>query len=136
MPLSNEEKSRIYYHLGWPQVDALAVIQFGMPAMSQPMWLIATALERVQEVALPKLREVLKECDDCEKLLSKSRKYLVAESLGELKLRAGHQGLIRKEYQDWVNKVCDILGATMNVYSARFRYQASGGGVNVPVRRS
>jgi hypothetical protein len=130
--LTEEEKSRVRYHLGVPQTDPVASVQLGFPASAQPAFLVEHAMELIPATAIATIRNVIARCDATDCGIFESQDRLVAKSVDEVDLNPDEAVLRRREYRFWVQKLADNLGVPYNAYAAAFQ---SGGPMplNVPV---
>jgi len=136
--LSEEEKERVRYHLGYLETNFAASLQLGIPRPIQTIFLVETAMSQLQNAyAVRRCRKILDALDSIEEqLLDPGVPLLYASQLGELKLRESQRGststdLIEREYVRWANRLADMLGVPLYPYSARFKKSGPG---NVPVR--
>jgi hypothetical protein len=81
--------------------------------------------------AVNRVRSILDQLDKIEEQIKNATCSLIAESVGELKLRAGFPDLLEKEYVRWARRLADILGVPLYAYSNRF--VKSGAGKSIPV---
>ena len=139
--LSEEERERIRYHLGYMATSGAASVQFGIPRPMQTIFLLEQAFGLLQNpYALNRVRRVLDRLDRIEEALeSPGVELLYAKKLGELELRDSQAGvtstdLIEREYVRWAKRLADILGVPLYPYSDRFKNRGPAG--NVAVRRS
>lgn len=132
MALTEEEKARVRYHLGYLDVAPVVSIQLGFPRASQPMFLVEAAMENILETAIGIVRRHVAELDGIEDQISDARRRMKAEKLGEITLRADETDALEREYARWARRLADILGVPLNIYAERFR---AGGGapLSVPV---
>lgn len=135
MPFTEQDRSRIFYHLGYPDVSSASAIQLGFPAQSQPQFLVAAAMDLLAPASVGRAILILNNLDTIERQQMQANGRLKAQQLGELKLRNGNdeateQDLLEREYIRWAEKLADLLGVPTNPFSERYR---SGGGGNIPV---
>lgn len=137
--LSEADRERVRYHLGYLNVEPVSSIILGFPSASQAAFLVERAMDRVLPFAIPRVLRHLQELDCIEDQMSGSRKRLEAQQLGELKLRNSNEepmeaDLLEREYQRWAKRLADLLGVPINPFSERFRSGFYGGGsINTPV---
>lgn len=141
MPFTEQDRSRIYYHLGYPDVTNVSSIQLGFPALSQPQFLVTSAMDRLNPASVPRVIRILNIMDGIESQMVKALNRLKAQQLGELKLRntneeSTEQDLLEREYGRWAQRLADILGVPINPYAMRYGALEGGAGVNVPVRHN
>jgi hypothetical protein len=128
--LSLQEKSRIRYHLGYPQVQAAASIQIGLPATTQTLFLVEYSMENVLEEAIPQIRSIISVLDSTELNLMAAQERLAAAQLGSMVLRSAKAGesepdALEREYVRWARRLGDVFGCVPNPFAQRFR-SASG----------
>lgn len=128
MPLTDDDKARARYHLGYPALTTAASIQFGVPALTQTNFLIESALTRLLESMIPRCRSLLKTLDDIELKLIDSQDRLAATKLDTLTLNNSEPGMLENEYRRFGYRLAELLGCPVYPYSARYR---TGGGSSV-----
>lgn len=129
--LTEEEKARIRYHLGYPQTDPVASIQLGVPRASQPMFLVEGQMNRIPEAVIALVRRCMAYCDATDQRILECQERMAAKSVGEIDLNEAEADMLRKEYRYWVQRLADIIGAPINPFAAAFTAGASP--LNVPV---
>lgn len=136
--LTEEEKEKVRYHLGYLETSLAPSIQLGIPRPLQTVFLLEQGLNLIRNgFAVNRVRCTLKILDDIECKLFAGLQTLSAESLGELTLHPlRSQGKLftdslENEYRRWAGRLADILGVPLYPYSKRFR--RVGPGTNVPV---
>ena len=136
--LTDAEKERIRYHLGYMETSFAASLQFGIPRPAQTIFLLEQAMSLlVNPDAIDRVRRVLFTLDDIEEKLRSATCILVAEKLGDITLRGADKGktytdLLEREYVRWAKRLADILGVPLYAYSDRFKGQT--GTMNISVR--
>jgi hypothetical protein len=133
MPLSDADKERARYHLGFLAVQPAASISYGIPKPIQTLFLVEVAMNNLLEAAVPRVLRVLGILDGVETKLVEAQDRLAADALGDLKLRKEETDMLEAEYRRWGFRLADILGVPVYAFSNRYK----GGGVragNVPVR--
>lgn len=118
--LSKEEKARIRHHMGYLNVDPVMSIQLGVPAASQPMFLVEGAMERIPPSAIGIVRDIVAQLDSIDCKIREAPDFELASELGSLKLRDNYLGRLQEHYLHWANRLSDILGAPLNPFSARW----------------
>lgn len=129
--LTEEEKARIRYHLGYPQTDPVASIQLGVPRASQPMFLVEGQMNRIPDTVIALVRRAVAYCDATDQRILECQERMAAKSVGEIDLNESEADMLRKEYRYWVQRLADIIGAPINPFAAAFTAGASP--LNVPV---
>lgn len=139
--LTDEEKARVRHHTGYPEVQAAASIQYGLPKPAQMAFMIELAMENLMPIAVPRVRSILQILDDLEQQLVDAQAYLVADQLEELKLAGSGDGQNRlitdrleNEYRRWAGRLADVFGVPLYPFSARFANGAGSRVKNVPIR--
>lgn len=133
--LTNEEKSKVRRHLGYPETTATSAYAFGIPITLQGMFLVDNAMNVLNEEGASRVRSLLAILDGMEQKIIKAVCTLTVESVGDIKMRGAQAGmtgtdLLEREYRRWASRLADCLGVPFYPYSNRF-----GGGGNVAVRR-
>jgi hypothetical protein len=138
--LSEADRERVRYHLGYLNVEVAASVALGFPSTSQPFFLVEKAMDRLYPEAVGRVLRILAELDCIEDQMSAARTRLPAQQLGELKLRNTNEerteeDLLDASYQRWAKRLADQLGVPINPFSERFRSGAYGvaGGGSTPV---
>lgn len=134
MPLDDAEKERVRYHLGYPEVQPAASIQFGVPKPIQTAFLVEQAMNNLIDAALPRVRSIIKIMDDVETKLVEAQDRLAAIQLSDLKLRDDEPSQLEKEYVRWGYRLADIVGAPIYAYSTRYRMMLGASAGSIPVR--
>lgn len=133
MPLTDAEKERVRYHMGYLEVQPAASIQFGIPRPLQTVFLLETAMNNLIESATDRVRRVLKIMDDIELKLVESQERLAAIRLGDITLRDSEPDQLEREYVRWGHRLADILGTPIYPYSTRYANAGRRVG-SIPVR--
>ena len=129
--LTDEEKARIRYHLGYPQTEPVSSIQLGAPAFGQTMFMVESAMERIPVAAIGFIRQLVQILDRTEANIIDAQDFLVASAAGEVDINKDHIEQLRTEYARWAQKLADNLGAPINQFAAAFR--GSVNSINIPV---
>lgn len=131
--LTEEEKERARYHLGYVETSFAAALQFGVPRPIQTIFLLEQALGLLlNPYAVQRARTLLGKLDSIEEqMFEPGMQLLYAEQLGELKLRGAKIGetstdLMEREYVRWANRLADMLGVPLYAYSERFKAKGPG----------
>lgn len=122
--LTDDEKARVRYHLGYPLLTTAASVQFGQPALTQTSFMVDNALSRITEPGLNYIRSMVKTMDDIEVKLIEAQDRLAAERLEDLYLRKDEVDVLESEYRRWGYRLAETIGAPIYPYSKR--YQPSG----------
>ena len=122
--LTEEEKARIRYHGGYLQITPASAIILGLPAATQPAFLVEQAMEHIPDTAIAIIRNLVAKCDITENNIMLAQTRMVAKSVDEIDLNPDEANQLRGEYRYWVQKLYDNLGAPINAYASAFQ---SGG---------
>ena len=133
--LTNEEKSKVRRHLGYPETTATSAYAFGIPITLEGMFLVDNAMNVLNEEGASRVRSLLAILDGMEQKIIKAVCTLTVESVGDIKMRGAQAGmtgtdLLEREYRRWASRLADCLGGPFYPYSSR-----CGGGGHVAVRR-
>jgi len=126
MALTQEERSKTRYHLGFPNIGNATVLALGFPAAGHPAFLLEAAMDQILPVAEPNFRYVLSQCDCTEKQIAEARSRLKAATAGNVILR-GREELedLEDTYTYWTDALVDIFGVNKNPFSKK--HQRLGG---------
>lgn len=136
MPLSDDEKAAVRYHLGYGDVEPASSITFGQPTLMQTNFLLESSLDRVSERAVPRIRIIIGYMEGIDRKLVEAQERLAASQLGDMTLRGSTRGetepdLLEREYVRWAYRLADIFRCPVYAYSARFRVGVRAGNVHV-----
>ena len=128
--LSEQEKGRILYHMGYGLVNVASLFTLGVPAMSEPLYIAASAIEHIPVSRIQLVREIVAVLDKIDAADIEDIDYFPASKLGEMDLNPNRQRLIDQKRKAWANRLSDVLIAPLNPYSDRF----AGGGRSMHFR--
>lgn len=130
--LSDAEKERTRYHLGYMETSFAASMQLGIPRPVQTVFLLESAMNLIADAhAVARVRSILEQLDKIEQQLKDATCSLIAESIGDLKLRESYPDRLEKEYVRWAKRLADIFGVPLYAYSDRFRKAGAGKSITV-----
>lgn len=138
-PLTDVEKVKIRYHLGYPGFGRVASASGGIPVLRSPDFMVDLRLTQItDDGTLALLRFLLSECEKAEERISHSSDELSAEQVGTIKLRGSQRGqritdLREDEHTRWAQRMADLLCVELYAFAPRF--QQSGPGTMIRVRR-
>lgn len=133
MAFTENEKARIYHHLGYANWRALAQsIQLGYPMASQPFFLVQDSLNRIDPASEATVRRDLCQCEDIENQMIDARSRLKALSIGEMKLNPGETAALLGHLELWQQRLADDLGVQKNPYSQQ-EWRGNPGGISARV---
>ena len=121
MALTESDKARAAYHLGYPQVAAAVSISFGVARPIQTLFLLETALNYLLPASEDKVRSILTVMDGVECRLIEAQDRLAAKKIDQLDLRDDEPGQLEVEYQRWGYRLADLLGVPVYAYSTKYR---------------
>lgn len=134
--LTDEEKERVRYHLGYPTVQLVGSVQFGLPRPLQTAFILESSMASLIATAIDRVRRYLQILDDIECKLVDAQCRLAAKQLGEITLRDDEPDKLEHEYWRWASRLADILGVPLYYYSNRFKGQSGVAAGNIPVSNS
>src|SRR5574338_1402458 len=132
MPLTDSDKERIRYHLGYPNVQG-TILSFGIPVSKQTLFLLESSMERIIEDAIPRVLQYLTNMDNIEKCMAEICCDATVESVGNIKLRPSRKGeskqdVLMRAYRFWGGRLADIFSVPFYPYSERYKR-----GINIAV---
>jgi hypothetical protein len=136
--LSESDKERCRYHLGYLNTSFAASLTLGIPRPVQTLFLVEDAMGLLIPQTVPRVICILDTLDGIETMLRKQLGTLGVKRAGELELHPlSDQGKLvtdslEREYVRWGNRLADILGCPHYPFSAR--YSKRGPGSSIPVR--
>jgi hypothetical protein len=135
LPLDVFEIERARYHLGYPEVQPAASIQYGIPRPIQTAFLFETAVHLIVPVACDRVRRILRIMDDIETQMSgPGLARLAATQLEDLTVRADEQGQLDDQYVKWGERLADVIGVPIYAYSTKYRRRGGNFAGNIPRR--
>lgn len=124
--LSESDRERVRYHLGYFSTEPVAAIVSGRLSATQPMFIVEAAMDRVIAAAIPRVRHILAELDCVEEQMSNARSRLAVQRIEDVTFRSTNDGrtecdLLENEYARWASRLADQLGVPINPNSMRYR---------------
>lgn len=137
MALSDADKERARYHLGYMEVTVASTAHFGVPQATETQYMFESAIQRVMAIAEPRVRDLLNKLDEIEKTLFCASKDLFAKRAGDVETNLDQPEDVENEYVRWACRLADMLGIFPYPYSSRFAKLSGRGGRagNIRVRR-
>jgi hypothetical protein len=129
--LTDHEKARVRYHLGYPNVSSIATFQLGQPAAIEPLFILESAMDLLLPDALETVRGLIGNCDRIDQQMIDDAELLAVEQVDEIRTRKEEQSMLKREYLYWTNALCQVFGVMRNPYDKRFQ---GGGGINISVQ--
>ncbi len=136
--LSDADKERVRYHLGYLNTSFAASLTLGIPRPVQTLFLVEDAMGLLIPQTVPRVLCILDTMDGIENQLRLSLTQLGVSKVGELELHPlKDRGTLvtdslEREYVRWGNRLADILGVPHYPFSAR--YAKRGPGSRIPAR--
>ena len=129
-PFSDEEGARICHHLGYPSISRMeASIQLGIPAASEPLFILLINMNRLTAGGVLNVRKDLCQCEAIEDQMASARGRMKVSGVEGVKMNADETGQLRRELTYWQRKLADDLAVVYNPYS-QIAWLGDGGGVN------
>ena len=136
--LSDQDRERSRYHLGYLETSFAASLQLGIPRPLQTVFLLESALALLTNpFAVRRVVCILDTLDRLESQLIGAAASVGVDKLGNLQLHPlrsrGKLGTdsVEREYVRWAQRLSDVLGVLIYPYSARFRQTGPGSTINV-----
>jgi hypothetical protein len=130
MSLTDAERVKIRHHLGFLNVTEVATFFLGIPAATQQIFLIESAMNLVLPAAEPEVRRHLRILDGLEEQDIEDAELLAVVKVGEIEVNPKElMVLFQQQYRKWRASLANLFGVRPNPYDERF----VGLGVNVPV---
>lgn len=123
---SLEEQGRILYHLGYGVLNVADFLAFGVPGMTEPMFLVASAMTRVPESRAANVRRLIGILDGLEQAQVDAAQYVTANVAGEIEINQNAFRQLEEQYRSWALRLADTMMCTLNPYSQRFQAGGSG----------
>ena len=136
--LTEEEKEKVRYHLGYGSSNTAASYQLGMPFPLQTTFLLERAITLlVNGFAVNRARCILQTMDGIECKIVEAQTTLAAEQLGQMTLHPlRSKGVLftdslEREYVRWGNRLADLLMCPIYPFAERYRRRGPGSNVRV-----
>ena len=122
--LNEQDRARVRYFMGYPNVDPHQAIQLGFPAATQAMFLVEQAMENLLPEAVERVLKIVTVLERIEAQEIDSLCRLKAQQLGDMKLRndndeATEGDKLRGEAEAWKKRLASVLGAPLNVHQTQ-----------------
>lgn len=131
MALTESERERVRYHLGYLNVAPVASISLGFPRANQAMFLVETAMNNLLPEGEARVRQHLAILDGIESQLVDAQCRLSASVVGEITVNPDETRRLEEEYGRWADRLARQLGVYRNPYAPGSPF--GGGGINVTV---
>jgi hypothetical protein len=127
MALSEADKARLRYHLGYMTVVVASSFAFGLPQLTDTQFMVEDAMTRIQATSESRVISLLDTLDKIECQLQRASGELFARAIDGLEPNLDQPDMLEKEYVRWASRLADMLGVMPYPYSKRFRQMAGGG---------
>jgi len=126
---TDEQRSRVRYHMGLPDSEQIATIVNGERTVMGVVFAVDRTLALVNDTARPKILELVGAMDDAEHEIFKLAKQAKFTKLGKLEMNTGALAAIEAIYDAAGNRLANFLGLTYRRWRARGQgSEASGVG--------
>jgi len=126
--LSDGEKVRIRYHMGYPNLSAGPSLSAGVPLDSPLMTLLERSFVLLLPAAEPLVRELVARLDMIDGAIVDAQIRMQASKVDGIELNANETNMLEGEYMRQVARLSDTLHCTIYPFSARFKALQSLGG--------
>lgn len=135
MAISDADKERARYHLGYMTVTVASSFAFGVPQSTEVQWMFEDAITRVMPASESRVVSILDKLDEIECTLFRASSELFSKKAGDLEPNLDQPDMVEKEYARWAQRLADMLGVMPYPYSLRFQALTAGRAGNISVRR-
>lgn len=136
--LDASEKERVKYHMGYTAQSTATGLAYGLPIPVQTMFLVESAMDRVNGIALDRVRKLVSTLDEIECRMLGALDYLAVQQVDSIQIRQDQIDKLEDEYCRWAARLADTIGAPLYPGAERFKRLAGIGGANqagsIPVR--
>lgn len=130
--LTNDDKAKIRYHLGYLASGFAASMQFGIPRPYQTVFMVETAMMLlVEPYAINRVRGILLQLERIEEKLKCSIEQMGVEVVGNIRMRKSYPDDLEREYQRWSDRLADIFGVPKYAFSNRTEKRGPGSVIRV-----
>lgn len=131
------EKERIKYHMGYTGQSTAASLAYGLPIPVQTMFLVESAIDRLNGHSEDRVRKLITILDKVECKMEGGLDNLEVSQIEQVELREDHLDKLEDEYCRWAARLADVVGAPLYPGAAKFRRLFGTGGMqagSIPVR--
>lgn len=111
---TEHEKRRIKFHLGYPLQTTGVSIGFGIPISTQGMFLVESAVNKLDPDSEDMCRGYIQKLDETELMMFDGQINLAADQLEDLYLRKDYHPRLWDMYQHWQSRLAQVLGCSIN----------------------
>jgi hypothetical protein len=133
MALTDAEKARVRYHLGYTNIADPVAYSLGVPQATQLQVTLELNFDKLAPEGEPFVRRCLAELDCIEQQKSDFRQSLEFKRTGSVEFRGSEAfAELDIQYKDWRAKLADVVGSYPNPTSIFDNQGALAGGVVEP----
>jgi hypothetical protein len=133
MALTDAEKARVRYHLGYTNIDDAFAMSLGVPQATSLQATLELNFDKLSPQGEPFVRQCICELDTIERQMSDFRQSLEFKSTGSVQFRGSEAfAELDIQYKRWRAKLSDIIGSYPNPTSILDNQGALAGGVVEP----
>lgn len=126
--LTDADKERARYHLGYMEVVVASSFAFGVPQATELQFMFESAITRIRPEAEFRVTAILDKLDEIECLLFRSSQELFAKRAGDLEPNLSQPDDVERELVRWACQLAQMLGVTPYPFSQRFQQLMNMGG--------
>lgn len=131
-PITEEEKSRARYHLGYLEVEAASTFSLGVPAAVQTTFMVEGAFSKLMPTGAERFRTLLCKLDQIDERLLCGLELDEVTSIGEVSVNDKRQQRTIDLYLHYRAALGNLLGVPPNPFDQRFGGGVGGNGINIP----
>lgn len=134
MPLTDEERVKVRYHLGFPQISPSQSLAFGAVIPTQANFLIEASMNNLIVGAEEIVRSLICTLDEIECLMRRALPDLqVSRTGGGVELDTGYNDRLEAEYNRFAGRLADVFAVPFHPYAMRFSTGLKGVAKSIPV---
>lgn len=117
--LTEPQRARIGYHLGYPGITQATALALGVPAASHTRFILESALGRLLPDWEPLVLRALEQCECIDAQLVDCRRQRIQVTTVDTITLRGRDELedLEDQYDLWTDKLADLLGCVKNPFS-------------------
>lgn len=120
MPLTDDDKESIRYHLGYPGIRPTGV-SFGTVVPIEATFLLEANMDVLREGNVVRVQRLVCTLEKIECLMQEFLPDAAVNRLASgLEINQGSQDKLEREYWRWAGRLADILAVPFYPYAARF----------------
>jgi hypothetical protein len=133
--VTDDEKNRVRWHLGYHLVESVATFALGVPAAMQTTFMIEGAMNRILSTpgAIEKFRQTLERLDCIENEIMCGIDLASVDVLDTITVRKDRLRELARYYRLFQSALANALGVVPNPWDQRVIFLLADGGINVSV---